>query len=94
MQETQETWLLSLGQEDPLEKEITMRSNMLAWKIPWTEESGSLWCPKEPDTSEHTHTHTHTQSFISICVYIYMYIYIYIYILLQAFIVFAYYYSL
>ena len=38
----QETWLRSLGQEDPLEKEITTHSSTFAWKIPWTEEPGSL----------------------------------------------------
>ena len=42
MQETQETWLPSLGQEDPLEKEMATHSNILAWRIPWTEESGGL----------------------------------------------------
>ena len=38
----QETRLRSLGQEDPLEKEIATQSNTLAWKIPWTEEPGRL----------------------------------------------------
>ena len=38
----QETWVWSLGQEDPLEKEMTTHSNILAWKIPWTEEPGRL----------------------------------------------------
>ena len=38
MQETQETWVRSLGQEDPLEEEMVTQSNILAWKIPWTEE--------------------------------------------------------
>ena len=42
MQETQETWVLSLDQEDPLEKEIATHSSILAWKIPWTEEPGRL----------------------------------------------------
>ena len=37
-----ETWVLSLGQEDPLEKEMTTHSSTLAWEIPWTEESGRL----------------------------------------------------
>ena len=37
----QETWVQSLGQEDPLEKETT-HSSILAWKIPWTEEPGRL----------------------------------------------------
>ena len=38
----QETWVLSLGWEDPLEKEMTTHSSILAWKIPWTEEPGGL----------------------------------------------------
>ena len=37
-QKTQETWIQFLGQEDPLEEEIATHSNILAWKIPWTEE--------------------------------------------------------
>ena len=37
-----ETWVQSLGREDPLEKEMATHSSMLAWKIPWTEESGRL----------------------------------------------------
>ena len=32
----QETWVLSLGQEDPLEKEMATHSSILAWRIPWT----------------------------------------------------------
>ena len=36
----QETWVQSLGREDPLEKEMATHSNILAWKIPWTEEPG------------------------------------------------------
>ena len=42
MQETQETWFRSLGQEDPLEKEMATHSCILAWRIPWTEEPGGL----------------------------------------------------
>ena len=42
MQETQETWVCSLGHEDPLEKEMATHPNILAWEIPWTEESDSL----------------------------------------------------
>ena len=38
----QETWVRSLGQEDPLEMEIATCSSILAWRIPWTEESGGL----------------------------------------------------
>ena len=37
-----ETRVLSLGQEDPLEKGMTTHSSILAWKIPWTEEGGGL----------------------------------------------------
>ena len=37
-----ETWVQSLGQEDPLEKEMTTHSSILAWKIPWMEEPGGL----------------------------------------------------
>ena len=42
MQETQETQFQSLGQEDPLEKETTTHSSILAWETPWTEEPGGL----------------------------------------------------
>ena len=42
MQEMWETWVQSLSQEDPLEEEIAIRSSILAWKIPWTEEPGGL----------------------------------------------------
>ena len=37
-----ETWVQSLGQEDPLEKEMATYSSTLAWKIPWMEEPGGL----------------------------------------------------
>ena len=38
----QETWVQSLGGEDPLEKEMATHSSILAWRIPWTEEPGML----------------------------------------------------
>ena len=38
----QETWVLSLGREDPLEKEMATHSSILAWEIQWTEEPGGL----------------------------------------------------
>ena len=41
-QETLETWVLSLGQEDPQEKEMAAHSSIHAWRIPSTEESGGL----------------------------------------------------
>ena len=37
-----ETWVRSLGWEDPLEKEMAIHSNIVAWRIPWTEEPGGL----------------------------------------------------
>ena len=37
-----ETWVRSLGRDDPLEKEMATHSSILAWKIPWTEEPGRL----------------------------------------------------
>ena len=37
-----ETWVQSLGWEDPLEKEMATHSSILAWRIPWTEEHGGL----------------------------------------------------
>ena len=41
-QETQKTWVQSLGFEDPLEEGMTIHSSILAWRIPWTEEPGGL----------------------------------------------------
>ena len=38
----QETWVRSLGQEDPLEKGMATHSSTLAWELPWTEEPGRL----------------------------------------------------
>ena len=37
-----ETWVQSLGREDPLENEMATHSSILAWRIPWTEEPGRL----------------------------------------------------
>ena len=37
-----ETWVRTLGREDPLEKEMAIHSSTIAWKIPWTEEPGRL----------------------------------------------------
>ena len=42
MQEMQETWLQSLGREDPLVEEMTPRSSVLVWRIPGTGELGGL----------------------------------------------------
>ena len=40
--EMQDTQVQSLGRENPLEKEVVTHSSILAWRIPWTEESGGL----------------------------------------------------
>ena len=61
MQETQETWVWSLGWEDPLEGKMATHSSILAWRIPWTEEPGGLpfigstrvghaWAPMHPQS--------------------------------------------
>ena len=42
MQEMQETWVLFLGREDPLEEGMATFSCILAWRMPWTEEPGKL----------------------------------------------------
>ena len=55
MQETQETQVRSLDQEEPQEKEVVTHSSVLARKIPSTEETGGLqsWGCKEFETAEH-----------------------------------------
>ena len=54
-----ETWVRSLGWEDPLEKEMATHSSILAWRIPWTEELGGLQSTsrKESDMTEQLHFH-------------------------------------
>ena len=54
VQETQETQVQSLGQEDPLQEEMTTHSSILIWEIPWTEEPGgySPWDCKESDMTQ------------------------------------------
>ena len=52
-----ETWVRSLGWEDPLEKEMATHASILAWRIPWTEEPAG-YSPqgrKESDTTERVH---------------------------------------
>ena len=54
-----ETWIRSLGWEDPLEKEMATHSSILAWRIPCMEEVGGLQSTgrKESDTTEQLHFH-------------------------------------
>ena len=56
MQETQETQIQSLHEEDPLKEGMATHSSILAWRIQWTEEPGRLspWGRKESDTTEAT----------------------------------------
>ena len=57
----QETWVRSLGQEDPLEKQMAPHSSTLAWRIPWTEEPGGLQSMVSQRVRHNwviTHTHT------------------------------------
>ena len=67
MQETQEMRVWSLGWEDPLEKEMATHSSILAWRIPWTEETGRLQRDgKESDMTEKLRTHTLIPSSIDV----------------------------
>ena len=50
VQETQETWVQSLGWEDPLEEVMAMHSSILVWEIPWTEDSGGLQVHRVADS--------------------------------------------
>ena len=58
----QETQVQSLGQEDPVEKEMATHSSILAWEIPWTEEPGGLKSMdlKEPNMTQRLHHHPRT----------------------------------
>ena len=56
MQEMQEMSVWLLGRKDPLEKEMATHSNILVWKIPWTEEPDGLYSPwslKKSEMTEH-----------------------------------------
>ena len=68
-----ETWVWSLYQEDPLEKEMATHSSILAWRTPWTEELGGLQSAgrKQSDTTEQLHFHFHffqTRNMEQICI--------------------------
>ena len=59
----QETWVQSLGREDPLEEGMAAHSSVLAWQIPWSEEPGGLQSTgvtKSPDTTEQLTLHNVT----------------------------------
>ena len=56
-----ETWVRSLGWEDPLEKEMVTHSSILEWRIPWTEESGRLQSMESRRVRHFWATNTHTK---------------------------------
>ena len=63
MQEMLETWVQSLGQEDPLEQEVATHSCIVTSKIPWTEEPGRVQSKELQRAAHdlaHAHAHTHT----------------------------------
>ena len=65
VQQTQETQVQSLGQENPLEQETATHSSVLAWKIPWAEEPGGLIGSQRVEHNRATE-HTHTDSYVEI----------------------------
>ena len=71
----QETWVGSLGWEDPLEEGMATHSSILAWRIPWTEEPGGLQSMghKESDMTERLSTHT-TLSIDNLKIWVFMHI--------------------
>ena len=67
----QKTWVRSLGQEDPLEKEMATHSSILTWEIPWTEEPGGLQSMGSQRVghdleTEHKQKQTHTIGFCEV----------------------------
>jgi len=65
----QETWVQSLGEEDPLEKGMAIYSGILSWRIPWTEEPGRLWSMVSQSPWDTTERFTHFTSFIPSSIY-------------------------
>ena len=62
----QEIWVQSLGWEDPLEKEMGMYSSILAWEIPWIDESGWLQSMGSQKVRHDSVTNTHIDILIKI----------------------------
>ena len=61
-----ETWVQSLGQEDPLEKGMTTHSSILAWEISWTKEPGRLQSKGLQELNMNEVTFMHARSYIYI----------------------------
>ena len=60
-----ETWVRSLGEEDPLEKGMATHFNTLAWEIPWTEKPGGV--AKKLDTAEQLNNNYNTYNIQNMC---------------------------
>ena len=62
----QEIWVQSLGWEDPLEEGMATHTSILAWRIPWTKETGLQQSSghKESDTTKRLSTHTAEDTFL------------------------------
>ena len=67
MQEKQEIWVQSLGQEDPLEKGMAIHSSILSWRIPWTEEPGELQSMELQRVRHDWTTKTYTGKLFNCC---------------------------
>ena len=63
----QETWIQSLGQEDPLEKGMATHSNFLSWRTPWSEEPGGLQYMGLQGVGHDWITNIHTQAQFILC---------------------------
>ena len=72
----QETWVQSLGQEDPLEKGMVTHSSILTWRIPWTEESGGVQSMGSQRVGHDGATNTLIFVCVCVCVCVCVYIYI------------------
>ena len=57
----QKTWVQSLRQKDPLEKEMATHSSILAWRIPWTKKPGGLWSMGSQSQTRLRYYHFHFQ---------------------------------
>ena len=67
-----ETWVWSLGWEDPLEKEMATHFSILAWRITWTQSLVGFSpcdCKQLDNTRQFTHTHTHTHTGSTVVVF-------------------------
>ena len=67
MKEPQETWVQSLGRGDPLAKEVTTHSSILACRIPWSEETGGLHSIASQESWTWLSTHAHPKVLFPLC---------------------------